>query len=242
MKKIFRTLALVLGLVVGSHAKAGIPVLDAANLANSVQQVIAWGQQYQQMVQSLTELRNQYVQLQNTYNSLTGSRGLVTLLNAAGDQAARRYLPEQAAELEQLTGAVMAGYGPLQSAIRDTRALVSSMPAGTFGDGTVALNALQARINSLATQKAFGQAAYTAASRRFQDIENLIAISGGANDPKAIAEMQTRIAAQQALLQNESAKLQAMTYMQAAEQQVNEQRGNEAVGRWGKTTLPPVAF
>ena len=86
MKKIFRTLALVLGLVVGSHAKAGIPVLDAANLANSVQQVIAWGQQYQQMIQQLTELRNQYAQLQTTYQSMTGGRGLATLLNGVADQ------------------------------------------------------------------------------------------------------------------------------------------------------------
>ncbi len=242
MKKIFRTLALVLGLVVGSHAKAGIPVLDAANLANSVQQVIAWGQQYQQMIQQLTELRNQYAQLQTTYQSMTGGRGLATLLNGVADQAARRYLPEQAAELDGLLGQAMAGYGPLQAAIRDTRNLVSSMPAGTFGDGTQALNALQAKINSMATQHTFGRAAYSAAAQRTRDLENLITVSGGANDPKAIAEMQTRIAAQQALLQNESAKLQAMAYMQAAEQQINEQRGNEAVGRWGKTTLPPVAF
>lgn len=240
--KIFRTLVLVLGLVVGSHAKAGIPVFDAVAIGNAVLQVRAWGEQYTQMVQQLTELRNQYAQLQTTYQSMTGGRGLATLLNGAADQAARRYLPEQAAELDSLLGQAMAGYEPLQAAIRETRAMVSSMPAGTFRDGTAALNALQFKINSMASQQAFGKAAYTAAAQRTRDIEALIATSGGANDPKAIAEMQTRIAAQQALLQNESAKLQAMAYMQAAEQQINEQRGNEAVGRWGKTALPPVTF
>lgn len=240
--KIFRILVLVLGLAAGTHAKAGIPVFDAAAVGNAILQVRAWGEQYTQMVQQLTELRNQYAQLQTTYQSMTGGRGLATLLNGVADQAARRYLPEQAAELDSLLGQAMAGYEPLQAAIRETRAMVSSMPAGTFRDGTAALNALQFKINSMASQQAFGKAAYTAAAQRTRDIEALISASGGANDPKAIAEMQTRIAAQQALLQNESAKLQAMAYMQAAEQQVNEQRGNEAVGRWGKTALPPVTF
>ena len=34
-------------------AQAGIPVIDAANLAQAIQQVLAWAQQYQQMVQQI---------------------------------------------------------------------------------------------------------------------------------------------------------------------------------------------
>ena len=49
MKKILRILALATGLAFGSSAHAGIPVIDGANLAQSIEQVLAWAQQYQQM-------------------------------------------------------------------------------------------------------------------------------------------------------------------------------------------------
>lgn len=242
MKKLLQSLALILALFGGTQARAGIPVIDAANLANSIQQVIAWGQQYTQMVQSINQLQQQYAQLQTTYNSMTGNRGLGTLLNGAGDQAMRRYLPEQGTHIDQLASGAVAGYGPLQSAISSLKNAVSTMPSGTFASGTDALNVLSAKVNSLATQKALGQAAYSSAAQRTADIENMIATTGVATDPKAIAEMQTRISAQQALLQNESTKLQALAYMQAAEQQQNEQRANEAISKWGKTALPAVTF
>jgi hypothetical protein len=38
------------------------------------------------MVDSINQLRAQYTQLQNTYNSMTGNRGLGTLLNSPVDQ------------------------------------------------------------------------------------------------------------------------------------------------------------
>lgn len=242
MKKVIRAFALALAVFGFNNANAGIPVIDVAAIAQQVQQVIAWGKQYTQMVDQINNLRNQYAQLQTTYNSLTGDRGLATLMNAATDQAARRYLPEQADELEKLASGLVSGYGPLQSSIASLRAKVSTLPPGTFGAGTDALKALSAKLDSIATQQAMGKAAYSSAAQRTRDLENLIATSALATDPKAIAEMQTRITAQQALLQNESSKLQAMAYMQQTEQAQNEQRANETISKWGKSTLPAVVF
>lgn len=242
MKKLVQALALALALFGGTSAHAGIPVIDAANLAQAIQQVVAWGQQYTQMAQQYTQLVQQYNQLVTTYNSTTGDRGLSTLLNGGADQAARRYLPTQGTQLDQLANGSVPGYGSLQSSIASLKSAVSSIPSGTFAPGSESEAVLNARVNSLATQKAVGQAAYTSADQRTADIENLIATTGVATDPKAIAEMQTRMGAQQALIQNENAKLQAMAYMQAAEQQQNEQRANEAISKWGKTALPAVSF
>lgn len=242
MKKLLQLSAVSLALLGGTQVHAGIPVIDAANLANSIKQVVAWGQQYTQMVDSIQQLQNQYAQLQTTYSAMTGSRGMSTLLNGPVDQTMRRYLPAQGAQIDQLASGAVAGYGPLQSAISSLKGVVSTVPNGTFASGSDALNVLSAKINSLATQKALGQAAYSSAAQRTSDIEGLIATSAAATDPKSIAEMQARIGAQQALLQNESAKLQAMAYMQAAEQQQNEQRANEAISKWGKTALPAVTF
>ena len=81
MKHLARLItAAALTAAVGS-ANAGIPVIDVANLAQAVEQVIAWGQQNAQMVEQINQMRNQYAQLQSTYNSMTGNRGLGTLLN-----------------------------------------------------------------------------------------------------------------------------------------------------------------
>jgi type IV secretion system protein VirB5 len=62
-------------------AKAGIPVIDAANLANSVQQVIAWGRQATDMINQLNQLQAQFTQLQTMTTKLDGIRNLGSILN-----------------------------------------------------------------------------------------------------------------------------------------------------------------
>lgn len=61
-------------------ARAGIPVFDATAIAQQIQQVVAWGQQYQQMVDQITRLQQQYQQLQTMTATLDGGRGLGTIL------------------------------------------------------------------------------------------------------------------------------------------------------------------
>lgn len=241
--KLIRKLVAALSLTatMGS-ANAGIPVIDVANLAQAIEQVLAWAQQYEQMVDQIQEARNQVTQLQTTYDSMTGSRGLGTILNSAVDQAARRYLPAGGSDIEQLASGIVAGYGSLQATVADFKSSVSSLPIGIFTAGSNAANAWVAKVNSLATQKALGESAYSSAAQRTTDLENMIATISVASDPKAIAEMQARIGAQQALVANENAKLLSLAYMQAYEQQQNDQRANEVVAKWGKDALPAIAF
>ena len=51
IKRFFLSLALVGSFFGSTAAHAGIPVIDGANLVQSIQQVLAWSNQYQQMVQ-----------------------------------------------------------------------------------------------------------------------------------------------------------------------------------------------
>lgn len=241
MKLIKRLLAAVgLTVAVGS-ANAGIPVIDVANLANSLQQVIAWGEQYTQMVDQINTMRQQYAQLQNTYNSMTGNRGLGTLLNGAVDQAARRYLPADATQITQL-GSGVAGFGSLQATINRYKTSVTTISPTTFTAGSPAANTLSALVDSLATRQAVGEAAYTSQAQRTADLENMISTIGSADDPKAIAEINARITAQQALVANESTRLQALAYLQELERQKNEQRAREVVSNWSTYTMPPISF
>src|SRR5438445_12603099 len=59
----------------------GIPVLDIANLGQAMQQVAAWQQQYAQM-------QSQITQAKSSFDSMTGDRGMGTLLSGS-----RTYLP-----------------------------------------------------------------------------------------------------------------------------------------------------
>jgi type IV secretion system protein VirB5 len=80
-------------------ARAGIPVLDAANLVNSIQQVLAWGQQAQDMMNQINKLQQQYQQLQTMTTKLDGTRSLGTILN---DPAIRAALPPEMRDSTQL--------------------------------------------------------------------------------------------------------------------------------------------
>jgi type IV secretion system protein VirB5 len=240
--KHFKRLFVAVGLTAAlGSANAGIPVIDVANLAQSIQQVVAWAQQNAQMVQQITELRNQYTQLTNTYNSMTGNRGLGTLLNGAVDQATRRYLPGDATQLGQL-GSGVAGFGSLQATINRYRSSVTSLPPTWFPAGSPAANTLATRVDSLATQQAMGEAAYTSSTQRTSDLEDMISTIGTADDPKAIAEINARITAQQALIANESTRLQALTYMQQLQKQQDDQRAREVVSTWSTYVMPPISF
>lgn len=62
-------------------ARAGIPVIDGANLAQAIQEVWAWGQQAQQMVDQIKKMEQQYQQAQAMTQKLDGARFLGTILN-----------------------------------------------------------------------------------------------------------------------------------------------------------------
>src|SRR5450631_3171269 len=64
-----------------TKAHAGIPVIDAAGLVESIMQVVSWVQQAEQMIEQIKSLDNQLQQAQQQYNSLTGTRNLGDIFN-----------------------------------------------------------------------------------------------------------------------------------------------------------------
>jgi type IV secretion system protein VirB5 len=68
-------------------ARAGIPVFDGTSIAQQIQQVAAWDQQYGQMAESLGKLQQQYQQLQSMTSKLDGGRGLGSIQNDPGIQS-----------------------------------------------------------------------------------------------------------------------------------------------------------
>lgn len=218
MKNKIRILTLAVGLAAGQGSFAqGIPVIDAANLANSLQQVIAWGQQYQQMTQQIQQLKSQI-------DGVTGGRGFSTFLNSPLAQQARRMLPQDAQTLLSLANG--GSYGNLSSSINSIKQASTTLNSGSFTSSTAA-DQWQADLNRAARQKALSMEAYTDATQRLQNLEGLIDQISQTQDPKAISELNARIATEQGIIQNEQAKLQAMSMLVAAEQQLASQKARE---------------
>src|SRR5689334_5442238 len=99
-------------MLVGVHpaVRAGIPVIDGANLAQTIHQVI----------DDLTEIDNQLqqiTQLQSQIDNISGFRGLGSILNSP---YLRNYVPANAQNtINAVTTSGYAGLSPSAKALRD---------------------------------------------------------------------------------------------------------------------------
>ena len=232
-------LSFVLAAVVGLaplQARAGIPVIDFANLAQAVQQVASWIQQYQQMMQQLQ-------QMQQSYAAITGGRGMETLLPMTN--AARNYLPPDYAQLMQAVNGASATYAGLSGQVQSIVAANAVLTNQQLGTMTPAMRQLveQGRKSS-AMLSAMTQTAQQNTSQRFAALQQLISQIGAAGDDKAIQDLQGRIGAEQAMLTNEANKLQALYQTAQADQLLQAQRRREAAiqGVGDIDALPAVRY
>ncbi|WP_440057380.1 P-type DNA transfer protein VirB5 [Pseudomonas fragariae (ex Marin et al. 2024)] len=87
--------------------------------------------------------------------------------------------------------------------------------------------ACQAQAVKPSQDKAFALDAYDQAKGRLRQLDQLMGQIDKTQDPKGIAELQGRIAAEQAMIQNEQTKLQMFKMVAQAEDKVQEQRQRE---------------
>lgn len=224
MKKLFATLAVLVSLFGSPAAHAGIPVLDAANLAQAIMEVLAWGEQYGQMVEELAQLEQQYNQMVQQYDSMTGSRGLGDILN---NQALQGVVPANLASTYASINS--GGYSGLTSAaksLRDASKIYNC--EDRTGDAQVACQSI---LNSNSQTQANLQNALDLALQRTSQIQSLQSQINSTSDPKAIAELQARIQAENTQVSNDANRIALMKATADAQQQAADQAHKE---RWLK--------
>ncbi|MDD5375059.1 P-type DNA transfer protein VirB5 [Acidithiobacillus sp.] len=217
MKRIF--LGVTLSALMSSAAFAQIPVTDGASIAQQVtaqiETIAKWKMQYDQMMSQIEQAKQQY-------ESLTGSRGLGNIMN---DPALRDYLP---ADWQGVYDSVRSGgYNGLSgrgASVYNANKIFDSCAYLTVDEQRTAC---EARAVKASQDKGFALDAYDAAKSRINQIDQLMAKINQTQDPKAIAELQGRIAAEQANIQNEQTKLQLYAMVAAAEEKVQAQRQRE---------------
>lgn len=217
-KKLFTSLAFLFALLGGNAAHAGIPVLDVANLAQAVQQVLSWKQQYDQMVSQLQQMQNQY-------NSLTGARGLGDILN---NPLLQGVVPADVANV--YTSINQNGYSGLTSAAQSIRnaSMIYNCENRTGQDKQIC----EALLNSNAQQQAYQQNALQIITQRVSQIQSLQSQINATQDPKAIAELQARIAAENTQVSNDSNRLAVMQALAQSQQQAAVQQAKERELKW----------
>lgn len=209
MKKGITQLLILLSLNFTLPAQAGIPVIDATNLAQQVQQVVAWGKQFSQM-------KDQFQQLQQTYNSLNGVRGMAALIN---NPSLRKYLPATYQDI------LNSGYGN-STGIRSAAKLLG-IEDTSLNPNSDAAKAFDSNANQVSINRAVAEAGYAEASQRFDTIQVLLDKIDQAPDARDVAELQTRIQVEQVMMQNEQTKLMMLSQLAQAQSEISQQRAKE---------------
>ncbi len=213
-----KTLIAATFLTLSSAAFAQIPVTvtsDIPSTINQIQTMAQWAKQYTQMISQINQMKQQY-------DSLTGNRGLGQIMN---NPALRGYLPDQWAGIyDKVKGGTLPGISSAANTIFSNESF----------DGT-AVGGRKRQLDVMAANKAMTMQAYDATLARVNNINSLMAKSDTTMDTKAAADLQNRMASENAMIQNEQIRLNLLAQLQVAETQLaNEQRSREFDAKFAK--------
>jgi len=197
----------------GNVRAQGIPVIDAANLVQTVQEVI----------NSITQINNQIqqiTQLQSQLNSINGIRNLGNVFN---NPMLKNYVPAEAyTYLNAINTSGYSGLNTTAKALRDAGMVYNCMDLA--GD---ARTACQASLAQPYQQKGLLQDAMKSAAGRLSQIQSLMGQINATTDQKAVQEIQARIGAENALLAHEMSQVQMLQGMADSEERIARSRERE---------------
>ncbi|WP_393923105.1 type IV secretion system protein [Pseudomonas fluorescens] len=222
MKMTIKRLTIAIGLATAIASGAAmadvVPVIDALAIEKAIANGVIMSNQLTQIENNLNVARNQY-------SSLTGSRGLGTLLS----DSPRNGLPDNWAEgMALLNSNSGPTYGDLANSatqIRESQAVLSSSEAASLSPQMQSY--LSQMRNMSANQQALGQAAYTNSATRIATLQRLTNSINAQTDPKAIMDLQAVAQSEQAKLANDQAQLQSVQQLTQANDQAARQMQNE---------------
>jgi len=234
--KITVTIAVLLSLAFAGPrpAQAQFAVIDVGAIAQLIQEVST-------LEQDLAVAKNELTQAQTEYASMTGSRGMQNLLGGIN----RNYLPQNWTQLSQIMSGSSGGYPGVASSYSS---LVTSN--AVMGPAQVAALSpseqaeLQAQRSSVALLQTTTRTALQNASDRFASLQQLISAIGQATDQKGALDLETRIAAEEAMLQDEQTKLQILFQVAQSQQwaQVQQSREQSIIDQGSLEQLPAMGL
>jgi type IV secretion system protein VirB5 len=211
-RRVAGLVAILRTLTLPAHAQ-GIPVIDVANLAQTVQQVL----------NDITAINNQVQQIQQLQTQLNSLNGFRNLGNVFNNPLLRNYIPPQAYTIVNAVNS--GGYASLNGTARALR------------DATMVYNCLdlqvpertrcQATLAQPYQHKGLLQDAMRSAAGRLTQIQSLMSQIDATADQKSVQEVQARIGAENALLAHEMSQLQMLQGLADSEERIARSRDRE---------------
>ena len=229
LKKTMSIIVATVALLAGGNAQAQIPVTDAAAISTSIANHVEDIAKY---VEQIAQLKAQLDQAKQLFDSMNGARGMASILN---NPSGREYLPKDSAQIYSLVTSSGGGFSSLTGSAKTIKDAGKIIDSANVKDTQGRKAVLDAQ-NQLANQQATYEAAYNQAGQRFTKLQELVDTVDLANDPKAAADLQNRIAAEQTMLQNEQAKLAMLYQLHQTQQQQLKQQQRELAAKTGRGT------
>ncbi len=213
-------------------SRAQWAVVDVGAIAQLVKEVGTLQQQLQTAEQTLTSAQQQF-------QAMTGDRGMQNLLSGTN----RNYLPTN---WTQLSAAITQTAGAYQALSTGTQSLMTAnavlTPQQVATLSPAQQSQLQAARQSAALLQSISRQALDNTSARFASLQQLISAISSATDQKAALDLQARIQAEQAMLQNENTKLMVLYQTLQAQESARKQSAREQMvsGVGSLRTLPAL--
>jgi type IV secretion system protein VirB5 len=225
-KPIAASLAVAACLSTTPARATGIPVIDVANLMQTLLQVL----------NDITEIENQVQQIRQLESQLRSLNGVRNLGNILNNPALRNYVPAEAFTV--LNAVNTAGYGGLSATARSLRDV--AMVYNCMDLAGAARTSCQASLAQPYQHKGMLQDAMKSAAGRLGQINALMNQVNATSDQKAVQEVQARISAENALLTHEVSQVQMLQGMADSEERIARSRDRERqyqmLGRTGKVS------
>lgn len=197
----------------GTARAQGIPVIDAANLLQTIQQVM----------DDITAIESQVQQINQLQGQLDSINGIRNLGNVFNNPLLNNYVPAEA--YIYLNAINTSGYSGLSStarALRDAGMIYNCMDLA----GSARTNC-QADLAQPYQQKGLLQDAMKTAAGRLPQIQSLMTQISVTTDQKSVQEIQARIGAENALLAHEMSQVQMLQGMADSEERIARSRDRE---------------
>ena len=187
----------------------GIPVFDTSTYVQALAQVQNTMKMIQQGEQQIQTASSQLSSLQKLTNVNSIAPQLLS-------PQVRNILPNTSIDASTLLSGDLTKIGSLGSLATSIQSKYALSPSGSDADAAYA-QALTDSTGSSAATAAFGENTLSIAQTRMQGLDQLRSQLDTAKDPKDVMDLQARIAVEQAQLQNDTLKMQAIQMAQAGE-------------------------
>jgi type IV secretion system protein VirB5 len=201
----------------------GIPVFDTSTYVQALAQV-------QNTVKMIDQGKQQIQQAQDSFNSLSKLTNVNSIAPQLLNSQVRNILPNTTIDASTLLSGDLSKLGSLGSLASSIQSRYALPSTGSDADAAYS-QALKDATGSSAATAALGENTLGVTQTRMQGLDQLRSQLDYAKDPKDVMDLQARIAVEQAQLQNDNLKMQAIQMAQAGQGNMQISAAQVAAGR-----------